>query len=109
MKKFIAAISIACYCTLSLGHGGGLDSSGCHNENSTGTRHCHKKDSNSSNASVGAGAALVAMVLVYGIYFLNDRKKTINQFGLDEMPDSNLTMLPYVQSNGFGASISYKF
>ncbi|MBE8182383.1 MAG: hypothetical protein HAW61_02525 [Candidatus Portiera sp.] len=33
---------------LSYGHGGGLAADGCHNEKSTGTRHCHKSKSSST-------------------------------------------------------------
>lgn len=39
--KFVIATAIALASTFAFAHGGGTDSSGCHNERKTGTYHCH--------------------------------------------------------------------
>ena len=45
MKKYIAVLLVALLGTVTLtvnAHGGGLDSSGCHTDHSTGNYHCHR-------------------------------------------------------------------
>lgn len=44
-------------------HGGGLDSSGCHNETATGGYHCHQEEKASSTQLVVAGLILLAVLL----------------------------------------------
>ncbi|TCB17304.1 YHYH domain-containing protein [Acinetobacter sp. ANC 5045] len=41
MKKVIILALIASFATTVYSHGGRTDSTGCHNDNKTGTRHCH--------------------------------------------------------------------
>ena len=45
MLKIIAgicvAVLIAAFATVAFAHGGGLDSSGCHNDHKRGGYHCH--------------------------------------------------------------------
>ena len=58
MKKTILFIWFSVISSLAFSHGGGLNSSGCHNNKSTGDYHCHsgKKSSGKSNKSLHSKA-----------------------------------------------------
>ena len=45
-------------------HGGGLDSSGCHNNRKTGIRHCHRNGNTPSPKSIGLVSGPVTLVSV---------------------------------------------
>ena len=66
MKKIIAATMIATVtATSAFAHGGGLNSNGCHNNNSTGTYHCHQ-NRNTSDEQITNMLGLAA-----GLFLLN--------------------------------------
>lgn len=52
-----------------LGHGGGLDRDGCHNETATGGYHCHRSKSEGKESlkyiGIAAGTALAGVVILY--------------------------------------------
>ena len=71
MKKFILAFGVVFGLMLplehALGHGGGLNSDGCHNETATGGYHCHREtDDDVDWETVGAvaGGAVILWLLV---------------------------------------------
>lgn len=82
MKSLLIALALFALIlppSLAAAHGGGLDSEGCHNDSSTGTRHCHNSSptpttsSGSSSDSgcetacfigIGVGVALLVGLIV---------------------------------------------
>ena len=55
----LAAITIAASPVVSFAHGGGLDSRGCHTDNSTGVYHCHGTNSGSGGGQLDIGTSFI--------------------------------------------------
>ena len=89
----VAVVSaLMLYASPSMGHGGGLDASGCHNEVATGGPHCHPSSSGSlvpSLISLG-----VLLVISGGIYlWKNYREKSRSEASLaKESPISDISI-----------------
>lgn len=76
-----------------LPHGGGLNSSGCHNDNVNGGYHCHRdgEDGESLDAEVLLGA-LVAAGIVYLIYKKKQKRRSAPSSISDSTPPRALEM-----------------
>ncbi len=78
--------------TPALPHGGGLNSSGCHNDNVNGGYHCHRdgEDGESLDAEVVLGALVVAGI-VYLIYKKKEKRRSVARIS-DPTPPRALEM-----------------
>ncbi len=65
IKALISLFSLLVFNTQPVySHGGGLDSSGCHNNRKTGIRHCHRSGASNSQNSNGLVSGPVTLVSV---------------------------------------------
>ena len=76
-------------------HSGNTDSSGCHTETRTGTRHCHNSKGGSKNTGLILGGAILAIVAI-AIVAEKNKKKGVN-FSTETHPEF-----------GFGLSTSFE-
>jgi hypothetical protein len=109
MRKVAAAIVMLSYSSITLAHGGGLNSDGCHNDNSNGTYHCHNgSSSESSSSSGGELAALIVGVAVttWLLYWLLESR---DSYVAKPPQDNRWTVHPSISEEGSSVLIEYKF
>ena len=55
-RCFLASLIVLAFMATAWGHGGGLNSAGCHNETATGGYHCHRSGGGSSSGGSGSSS-----------------------------------------------------
>jgi hypothetical protein len=60
MNKLLVAAGTLVFPVAVLGHGGGLDSSGCHTNRKTGGYHCHRGNGDGGSGSSNSGGTSAA-------------------------------------------------
>jgi hypothetical protein len=59
MKRLLFSVIALAFPLVVMAHGGGLDSSGCHTNRSTGDYHCHRGNGSSGNTAAAAAQRVV--------------------------------------------------
>ena len=114
-KKFIAlllSIQIVSTPLAAYGHGGGLNSDGCHNQTSNNTYHCHNGSSSdsSSSSSMSDGDTGNLLLLLLGIILI---VKAVDANNFQEEPQANESQFqPSISINedeNVVVNLNYKF
>lgn len=100
---------------VAMAHSGGLNSSGCHNNTSNGTYHCHSdggtSSSGGSSSSSGGGEIWIAILvggLIYWAYHKKNHTFALNQGAAQEKRFS-LSLQPLSKHRLDGAALTFKY
>ena len=102
MRKSILALGVMFGLMLPLqqaaAHGGGLNSSGCHNKTATGGYHCHRDKKDDFDWAIVGAVAGGALVLWLLVDWLNDDKNALA---------SRLQLVPHLNEDEAGIVAEY--
>ena len=74
MRGLALGLILSLLSATALGHGGGTDSMGCHQDTATGTRHCHTASSNSTESEDTSPLLITGSILLglgaFALYLL---------------------------------------
>ncbi|MCH9852744.1 MAG: YHYH domain-containing protein [Alphaproteobacteria bacterium] len=84
-----------CNIQVAQAHSGGTDSSGCHNDNINGGRHCHNDGDDDSGGSLEVGDALLWLTIGIIIGYIICKAHDENYFSNDDAPDED-RIQPYL-------------
>lgn len=120
LKRFVALfISFSLIGShVAMAHSGGLNSSGCHNDTSNGTYHCHNSgggssSSRGSSSSGGDGGVWIALLvggLIYWAYHKKNHTFALNQ-SEDHKNSFSLSLQPLSERrlDGLALTLEYDF
>lgn len=111
----ILAVAVAATPSIALAHSGGTDANGCHNDSSTGTRHCHNEGGGGGGGDdLDDSTKVTILLLVLGgtalitgvaIWAADDGSKGLSQH-IEEAEDAPVRIGAWGSADGGGVGLS---